>query len=83
MFDFAGDSQAAESFVKSFDALVEFAERTDFSTRRFGAFHLLGLPELGEQYGHDSDAYSAMVLAVKAALNNVSHWYRQSMASPS
>jgi len=72
MFDFAGDSQAAESFVKTFDALVEFIERTDLSTRRFGAFHLSALPELEQQYGRGTDAYTAMVLAVKAALSNVS-----------
>lgn len=75
IFDFAGDSQAAESFVKTFDAIVEFIERTDPSTRRFGAFHLSSLPELEQQYGRESDAYSSMVLAVKAALSNVGHLY--------
>jgi hypothetical protein len=80
MFDFAGGSQAAESFVNSFGALVEFVESTDFSMRRFGAFHLSGLPELGLQYGHDSDAYSGLMLAVKAALSNVRRWFMQSRA---
>jgi len=71
VFDLAGDSQAAESFVRAFDALVDFIERADLSTRRFGVFRLAGLPELAHQYGRDSDVYSAMTLAVKAALSNV------------
>lgn len=72
LFDFAGDSPAIGEFVKSFDALVEFIESTDINTRRFGTFHLTHLAAVAEEFGHDSDAYQGILLALKATLNNVS-----------
>lgn len=72
-FDFATESPAAESFMKSFNALIEFIEGNGGENRRFGAFSLSSLPDLEEQYGRDSDAFQSILLAMKAILSNVSY----------
>lgn len=71
MFDFAGNSPAVESFVKSFDALVDFVEQKDSDSRRFGAFHLTSLVGVAEEFGPESDAFQSILLALKATLSNV------------
>jgi hypothetical protein len=72
-FDFATESPDAESFMKSFNALVEFVEGNEGDKRRFGAFSLSSLPAFAEQYGQESDAFTAIILAVRATLSNVSY----------
>ncbi|KAG8852749.1 hypothetical protein FRB91_006030 [Serendipita sp. 411] len=71
-FDFAADSPAAEAFVREFDSLEEFLEAPTSShkQRRFGSFHFSSLPALQSQYGHSSEAFQSVLLAVKAALSS-------------
>jgi hypothetical protein len=67
-------SDAVEKFLGSLNSVVAFVEesRQSEAADRFGAFEVMGLKDIEEEWGQESEQYVTATAAVKAAIQSVS-----------